>query len=552
MASNLYLQKRLETAVPAKGHPRRYLALHLPRWATDCLRRADPAIGALKSPFALYERQKGAMRLVELDARAEAAGLFATQSLADARALVPGLAVREIDRAAIAARFADFADWHSNASPLVAVLADATAYGDLMLDITGVSHLFGGEAAMLEKLTSRLARLGFAVAGGIADSIGAAWAMAHFAPGRMVTGDAAGELAPLPVAALRLDDKVIDGLMQMGLKRVGDLYGRNRPALAARFGAQLLLRLDQALGGIEEKFTPRLPLVEHYAERRFPEPIGLIDDVLMTARDLAVRLASELELKGLGAQAFHLFLYRVDHQVITLTVKAGRATRDPLHIARLFANRAEKLGGEYDAGFGIDMIRLAADTLSALDSTQNSAFGTRDGTADLDRLYDRMASRLGPAAISRIKFADTHIPERAARLEPVLADTPDDARAAPDPALPRPIRLLPRPEPIEVMAAEIPDGPPRAMVWRRVTYRFLKAKGPERIAPEWWRYRSPLASTRMEAAEPPEGAVFFDADTVTRDYFIMEDDGGRRFWLFRHGLYGEGATPAWFLHGFFA
>jgi len=551
MASNRYSQGRLETAAPARDG-RRYLALHLPRWATDCLKRADREIGALKVPFALYERQKGAMRLVELDARAEAAGLFATQSLADARALVPGLAVREIDRAAIAQRFADFADWHSNASPLVTVLTDIAAYGDLLLDITGAAHLFGGEAAMLETLTCRLARLGFAVSAGIADSIGAAWAMAHFLPGRIVTGNAADTLAPLPVAALRLDEAVIDGLTQMGLKRIGDLYGRNRPALAARFGARLLLRLDQALGDIEEKFTPRLPLVEHYAERRFPEPIGLIDDVLMTARDLAIRLAGDLERKGLGAQAFHLFLYRVDHQMISLTVRAGRATRDSLHIARLFSNRAEKLGGEYDAGFGIDMIRLAADTLSALDSVQAGAFGTRDGTADLDRLYDRMASRLGPAAISRIKFADTHIPERAARLEPVLADTPQDASTAPDPTLARPLRLLPRPEPIEVMAAEIPDGPPRAMVWRRVTYRFLKARGPERIAPEWWRHRPPLASTRTEAGEPPAGAAFFDADAVTRDYFVMEDDGGRRFWLFRLGLYGEGKIPAWFLHGFFA
>ena len=491
------------------------------------------------------------MRLVELDARAEMAGLFATQSLADARALVPGLAVREIDRSAIAARFADFADWHSNASPLVAVLPDIAAYGDLVLDITGVTHLFGGEAAMLEKLTGRLENLGFAVTGGIADSIGAAWAMAHFAPGRIVSSDAAAALAPLPVAALRLAEPVIDGLMQMGLKRVGDLYGRNRPALAARFGAGLLLRLDQALGHVEEKFTPRLPLAEHYAERRFAEPIGLLDDVLMTARDLAIRLASDLERKGLGAQAFHLFLYRVDHRVTTLTVRAGRATRDPLHIARLFAHQAERLGGEYDAGFGIDMIRLAADTLAALDSAQLGAFGTRDGTADLDRLYDRMASRLGPNAISRIKFVNTHIPERAARLEPVLADTPDDPLAAPDPALPRPIRLLPRPEPIEVVAAEIPDGPPRAMVWRRVTYRFLKARGPERIGPEWWRHARPLASTR-DHDDLPEGAPVFDADALTRDYFIMEDDGGRRFWLFRHGLYGEGANPAWFLHGFFA
>ncbi|HTJ57864.1 MAG TPA: DNA polymerase Y family protein [Devosiaceae bacterium] len=529
---------------------RRYMALYLPRWATDCLRRADPALGELTVPFALHERQKGAMRLVELDDRAIAAGLFATQSLSDARALCPSLMVREIDRPFLEAVFADFADWHSYASPLVAVLPTA-AYGDLVLDITGVSHLFGGEAAMLEKVTARLEGLGFSVAGAVADSIGAAWALAHFAPGRVIAGDIARVLAPLPVAALRLEESQIEGLLQMGLKRVGDLFGRDRKALAARFGASLLLRLDQALGDIEERTKPRLPPVENFAERRFAEPIGLIDDVLMTAHDLAVRLSSDLELQGVGAQGFHLFLYRVDHKVITLSVNAARATRDPQHIARLFSHRAERLGGEYDAGFGIDMIRLAASTLSPLSATQTGAFETRDGTEDLDRLYDRMASRLGPDAISRIKFVNTHVPERAAKLEPVIAKTADDPLAVPDPARQRPLRLLPQAEAVEVILAEVPDGPPRGMIWRRVRYNFLKASGPERIGAEWWRFAGQVASSRG-VTELPTGEKTFEAGEVTRDYFVIEDDGGRRFWLFREGFYQPGITPRWFLHGFFA
>lgn len=491
------------------------------------------------------------MRLVELDERASAAGLFATQSLSDARALVPSLAVRQIDRAFLAAVFADFADWHSYASPIVAVQADAAAYGDLMLDITGVSRLFGGEAAMLEKLTGRLAGLGFSVAGAVAGSVGAAWALARFAPGTVLETDIARALAPLPVAALRLAEAQIDGLELLGLKRVGDLYGRDRRALAARFGASLLLRLDQALGHVEERVTPRLPPVEHYAERRFAEPVGLLDDVLMTAGDLAIRLAGDLERAGLGAQGFHLFLYRVDHQVMTLSVRAARATRDAAHIASLFAHRAERLSGEYDAGFGIDMIRLAADTTSPLDAAQVGAFETRDGTADLDRLFDRMASRLGPQAIARTRFVDTHIPERAVRLEPAIARTPDDPGAAPDPLLPRPLRLLPQPEPIEAVMAEVPDGPPRGMIWRRVRYRFLKARGPERIEAEWWRRPEVLASSRG-LAEPPAGAPLFAAEATVRDYFVAEDDGGRRFWLFREGRYRPEGTPRWFLHGFFA
>jgi protein ImuB len=554
-------------------------------------------------PLALYEKLKGAMRLAALDATAEAAGLFVGQSLSDARALVPALRVREIDRAALTAAFAGFADWHSNASPIVAVLADRAPYGDLALDITGVAHLFGGEAAMLENLLARLERLGFTARGAVAGTVGAAWALAHFAPGReqfqekwepvfrselrqdkrpgllrkageaglVLDGDPAEALAALPVAALRLDDAQVEGLAALGLKTVGQLYGRNRKALQARFGACLLLRLDQALGHVVERPTPRQPAIDFYAERRFAEPLGLLDDVLMTAEDLAIRLAGDLERAGLGALEFHLFLYRVDHQVTSLAVRAGRATRDSGHIARLFVNRAERLGAEYDAGFGLDMIRLAAALTSPLEPAQNAIFAAPDGAADLDRLYDRLASRLGAGAIERLKPVNSHIPERAVVLEPVLAPTPDDPLAVAAVLPPRPLRLLPHPEPIEVLMAEVPDGPPRAMIWRRVRYTFCKAQGPERLAAEWWMAASlPALTSRVSKAEKPsregppkrdsatpEFAALpqpppFDLAATTRDYFIAEDDGGRRFWLFRQGLYAEGADPSWFLHGFFA
>jgi protein ImuB len=549
-SSPLAQQGHLATAdFPA----RRHLALHLPCWATDCLKRADPALAALRLPLALYEKQKGAMRLVELDDRARLAGLYAGQSLSDARALCPALQVREINRPVLEAIFGDFADWHSYASPLVAVLTDEAAYGDLVLDITGVSHLFGGEQAMLEAVTGRLKNLGFAVSGAIADSIGAAWALAHFDPGRIASGDVREVLAPLPVSALRLGEDQIEGLTRLGLKRIGQLYGRNRQSLTARFGASLVLRLDQSLGHIEERLRPRLPPTEHFAERRFAEPIGLLDDVLMTAHDLALRLSHALKREGMGAQSFHLFLYRVDHKVMTLTVNAARATRDAGHIARLFAHRSERLGAEYDAGFGIDMIRHGASLLSPLAPAQIGAFETQDGTADLDRLYDRLASRLGGGAVTRIKFVNSHIPEQAARFESVIAKTPDDALALPDPARPRPLRLLPQPEPIEVAMAEVPDGPPQGMVWRRVYYRFVKAAGPERLAPEWWNAEAvPAATRRLDDGAHETRLETFDPGLTTRDYFLAENEAGQRFWLFREGFYAPNATPAWFLHGVFA
>ena len=198
--------------------------LHLPRWATDCLKRADPALAQSDKPLVLWEKQRGAMRVAALDQQASAEGLSVGQSLSDARALVPNLETREIDQAFTGQVFADFSDWHSNASPIVSVVADHAPYGDLCLDITGVSHLFSGEQAMLAQLISRLEALGYAVDGAVASTIGAACALAHFAPGQVLAeGEEGRALSYLPVSPLRLDEPQIAGLVQLGLKRIGQL-----------------------------------------------------------------------------------------------------------------------------------------------------------------------------------------------------------------------------------------------------------------------------------------------------------------------------------------
>jgi protein ImuB len=495
------------------------------------------------------------MKLVELDQAASGKGLFVGQNLSDARAIVPDIEAREIDRDTIARVFADFADWHSNASPIVSVVTDISHWGDLALDITGVSHLFGGEAQMLLKLKERLTSLGYTVDGAVASTLGAAWALARYLPGRIVAeGNEQALLHALPVAALRLEADQVENLKQFGLRQIGQIYSRDRRALQARFGTSLLLRLDQAMGWLEEKVTPRLPLAEHIVERRFPEPIALIEDVLLTAHDLAVSLSVRLETAGLGAQTFHLFLYRVDHKVMTLSVNSARATRDASHIGRLFSYRAERLEGDYDAGFGIDMIRLAATSLSPLDATQTGAFGVDDGAASLDTLYDLMSSRLGAFSVVRSQPLNTYIPEQAIRLEPAIALSPPDKEDPPAVTRLRPLRLLPQPEPIAVLA-EVPDAPPSRMIWRRVSYRFAKAAGPERIAVEWqgMPLRLQLTRTSIEAAMSDEAAgTYYLEGQHTRDYYVAEDEEGRRFWLFRLGLLGIAAEPRWYLHGFFA
>ena len=249
---------------------------------------------------------------------------------------------------------------------------------------------------------------------------------------------------------------------------------------------------------------------------------------------------------------------------MNLSVNAARATRDPEHIARLFAHRAERLVGEYDPGFGIDMIRLAASSIAELDSTQLGAFEVDDGAADLDRLYDRLTSRLGPLAVVHNAFMNTHIPERATRLEPVVARQAPDPAALPDPSISRPLRLFPAPEPITVLAPA-PDGPPLSMTWRRERFRLVKTAGPERIEAEWQRTSmrldfilpddNPQGLEGLKPALPPnprDALLPFDPDRLLRDYYMAEDENGRRYWLFREGSYGAGRQPHWFIHGLFS
>ena len=528
--------------------------LFLPHWPTDYLKRRDPRLTA---PLVLYETIKGGLRLAAVDAEAMRLGLSAGQNLADARAMVPDLTVQEIDRPQLEAAFADFADWHSNASPLVAVVNEVTGFGDLVLDITGVAHLFGGERPMLRLLLTRLRDLGYTVAGAIAPTIGAAWGISHFARSQVVeAAELETVLDALPVHALRLEPAQVAGLVQMGLKTIGQLRPRPRKPLQARFGASLLARLDQAYGLIEERMVPRLPVAERYAERRFADPIGLMDDVLMTCHDLAIQLAIRLEAEGQGGQAFHLFLYRVDHKVMSLSVNSARVTRDPEHITKLFANRAERLEGEYDAGFGIDMIRLAVSSVSQLDAVQLGAFSHQGVAEDLDQLNDRMSSRLGTMAVLKTQLVASHIPEQAARLVPALAanDTP---RSADWPVPPRPLRLLPMPERVAINA-EVPDGLPASMIWRRDSYKIEKASGPERLGAEWWRsgQRLQLVPPRppKKDVSPPyiPNLLQFDPEAGTRDYFVVEDESGRRFWIFRQGYHRQDEPAAWYLHGFFA
>ena len=507
---------------------------------------ADVLETRARPPLVIVAKIKSAMRIVALDEAALHLGLEPGQPLADARAMIPTLDAIDEDAADDAELLAAIADWAERYTPLVAL--DPVDHGGLMLDVTGCAHLFGGEEAMVADMLARLEVQGFAARAAIAGSPGAASAAARFTTRTVVAPEETpAMLAPLPLAALRLDQETVSALDRVGLKRIGQIIEAPRPPLAVRFGSLLLRRLDQALGREEEAIGPRRPVAALIAERRFAEPIALEEDIAATLASLAATLALSLEQRGEGARAYELTLFRVDGAVRRIAVGASRPVREPGLVLDLFREKFAGLAEEIDAGFGFDMVRLSVPVSAEAAPAQVDLAGDAVGEADLGRLIDRIGARLGPERVSRIAHGDSHIPERAEVradiAEPAAGDgsrgsgTPRPGatlRASTwpldsDGPIDRPLRLFARPEPVEATAA-VPDGPPLHFRWRRALYRVARAEGPERIAPEWWR----------------------DADALTRDYFRVEDSTGHRFWLFREGLYGRETTaPRWYLHGVF-
>ena len=479
---------------------------------------------ASTSPLAVIAKVKNALRLVAVDEHAEKLGLAGGMSLADARAMIPALAVADDDPDADATLLHAIADWAERYTPLVGL----DDHG-LLLDITGCAHLFGGEEALLADLHTRLLAQGFLVHAGVAGTPGAAWAAARYAGGTIVPpGNNAVVLAPLPLAALRLDPDIVSAMQRVGLKRIGQVIDAPRAPLASRFGSDLIRRLDQALGADEEAIDPRRSPPSFIAERRFAEPIAREEDIAATLSSLAATLSASLERHGEGARRLEYALFRVDGAVMRIVVGTTRPIRAPKLILALFREKFAALGDEIDAGFGFDMARLSVTVSAAVDAAQGDLSGEINATDSIDALIDRIGARLGEESVAAIVSRATHIPERAEGLATAAAATGRSTAPIQPADTPRPLRLFAHPEPV-VATAEVPDGPPVQFRWRRAIYHVARAEGPERIAAEWWNTTGP-----------------------TRDYFRVEDEAGRRFWLYRDGLFSETGTPQWYVHGVFA
>jgi protein ImuB len=519
--------------------PRLYCAIHLPLLSADrWLREAGPG-GDPLIPRVFTEKQKSAMRIAAANEVARDLGLAIGMTLADARARVPDVQAIPHDPAADAALLAQLAEGCDRYTPSVA----RDAPDGLILDITGCTHIWGGQAALIAEIAGWLAHQGMTARIALAATPDRARALARHGGEQVAVnrrpppGAVNEERAPftpaLPVAALGLPADAETALRRAGLHTIDDLADRPRRPLAARFGAEATTRLARVLGEEDVRIVPLRPVPAFTLTHRFAEPVARTDHVLAAIAALAEDMAEALREHHAGGRRFTVSLFRSDGAVQRLSIATGGPARDPALVMRLFRERIDALADPLDPGFGYDLIRFDVPETEPL-APQQTGFAGEAGDTGLAALFDRLGVRLGPARVRRLALGDSHIPECAGFSVP--AQTP----LLPFPPVPvepgepprRPLHLFDPPQRIEVIA-EVPDGPPRRFRWRRALHEVVAHEGPERIAAEWW--------TRK------------DGRGLTRDYYRVEDAEGHRFWLFRHGLYGaEQAAPGWYLHGAFA
>lgn len=449
-------------------------------------------------------------------------GARAGARLTDARALDPALVAVAADPDGDRALVKRLAKWAGRWSPLVEIDADG-----LRLDVSGVAHLFGGEEAMAEDVQTRFAAMGLMARLAIAPTAAAAWALAHHAPCICASDELESNLAPLHVSALRIEPDTVRTLERLGLKTIGALLALPRLALARRFrGAEDVVdALDRLVGRKAEPLTAAPAETAPRAVLRLDEPATHPQAASQALERLLPGLVGDLEQRQLGARSLSLHGFRIDGSVASASVATAIASREPSHLQRLIADKAAAL----DPGFGFDAFALAADWTESLAAAQESLVDEPDGAGDLARLIDRLTVKLGARAVRRPKRHESHVPERASGWGEALSHAGGMASTAAN--CTRPQRLLDRPEAIAVVYAT-PEGVPRRFVWRRLVHDIARVEGPERIAPEWWRERS---TARL------------------RDYYRVEDETGRRYWIFREGVFGDGrgGAPAWYLHGLF-
>jgi protein ImuB len=513
---------------------RRVVSLFLPHWSTDRLRRKtrkSPPDGNV-APLVTAVPDHGRRVVAAIDMGARLLGIRPGMTVTQARSFAPGLEVVDAEPDADMEGLRRLALWAGERySPIVA----PDAPDGLWIDVTGCASLFSTERALLKDLHRRVAAFGLKVQIAVADTAGCAHAVARYVPaGRPVTiepGDTRKAIALLPIAALRIAPADVEGLRKLGFERIEQLIDAPRGPLAKRFGRDLHRRLDQALGNLPEPIEPIFAELMPRARRGFMEPIATAEAFARVIGDLAADIVGQLVQAGKGARRLDCYFHRIDGR--TQAIRAGTAapSRDAKHLAKLLTARIESV----EPGLGIEAMMLVASLVEPMAARQGEGLEslTRRGP-DLAALVDALANRFGQRSLHRVAPVASAMPERAIGQVPALAEA-DGAAWGDD--LPRPARMLARPEPIDVIAL-LPDDAPRLFVWRGKRYRVTQGDGPERLHGEWWR----------------AGGIEGEMPLCSRDYYQVETETGGRYWLFR---IGDGENPAtgpmrWFVHGAFA
>ncbi|WP_136616952.1 MULTISPECIES: DUF6504 family protein [Mesorhizobium] len=504
----------------------RVVSLFLPSWSTDRLRRKLGDVSPPPDrPLVLVGRQGNRRFVTAVDRAALEAGLRVGMPATKAQALVKGLAVMDAEPDADAEALERLALWALRRyAPMVA----ADPPDGLVMDTTGADHLHGGEQLMLADMVERLGQVGFSARAAIADSWGAAHAVARYGKQTvsMVAVNATlGAILPLPILSLRLPSATVSGLRVLGFDGVEELLKQPRAPLTLRFGPELGRRLDQASGQLAEPIEPVRPADVVEVKRAFGEPIGAAETIARYVGKLVQALCIELEAKGLGARKLDLLLCRVDNRVEAIRVGTALPVRDVKRLTRLICDKIETI----DPGFGIELMRLSAPLPEPLTPRQATSSLIEQSDADISDLIDILSNRVGEERLYRFAPVASDVPERSfRRVAPASAET---GEAWPD-HWPRPARLFTVPELIEAIAL-LPDHPPASFTWRGIRRRVKRADGPERVFGEWWKRDAELAAVR--------------------DYFQVEDEAGERFWIYRAGDGEDAATGShrWFLHGIF-
>jgi len=514
----------------------------MPFLATDRARRDDMLQrDELGRPLVLTCQHGASVRVAESCPRAREFGIRPGLTLGQAQAMVPDLLVLPHEPRRDRALLTRLANWALRFSPVVEPMEPHT----LLVDVTGCARLFAGEPNLAQQALRGLAHQGFTARVAIADTVGAACALAtHAAEPLCIAppGDGRPLLLPLPPAALRLDGDTVARLEELGVRTIGELLRLPRASLPARFGPLLVHRLQQALGEVHEELAAHCPPETPAARMTCDPPLHDLPALQAVARRLLDNVFHQVLQQDHALRRLDSTLYfeRVPPAAISLAL--ARGSRSPNHVATLLAQRLERV----DLSAGVTDLVLTARETVRWHPGQSDLFEPPppDNDEALTCLLDHLAQRVGHRAVLRPRLADDHQPEAAFRYVPAIDDARDGeslvaaARAAPggqpsdaaclnlaDNAVrqPRPVRLLTRPILIRVISLS-PDGPPTWFHYLGREHRVARAWGPERLETAWWR-----------------------GPDVRRDYFRVATDAGEQYWLFR-----DLRNRTWYLHGVFA